>query len=172
MKVVFITVFCLLAALNCFAQFDEVPKVIEKVGIEQIYLAKDDGKGKAGAEAESFLTSDIPIYCVVLLNSNKQATVKMNFVAVDVKDVKPESKVFTTSYTTNGNQNQVYFTGKPGGKAWVAGNYRIDIFLDDKLVGNKEFVIQNSTVQTPVQTNFVEPKPKPTPKPKKRIRKN
>lgn len=170
MKFVFITIFCLLTALNCFAQIDETPKFLQNSGIEQIYLAKDNGEGKAGDEAESFLTSDIPIYCVVQLTSTKKATVKMNFVAVNVKGVKAESKVFTTSYTTNGNQDQVYFTGKPGDKTWVAGNYRIDIFLDNKLVGKKEFVIQDLPIQTSVQTNFAKPKLKP--RTTKRPRKN
>jgi hypothetical protein len=169
MKFVFITIFCFLITLNCFAQIDEMPKVPLKVGIEQIYLAKDNGEGNAGDEAEGFFTSDIPIYCVVRLTSTKKATVKMDFVAVSVKGVKPESTVFTTSYTTNGNQDQVYFTGKPGGKSWVAGNYRIDIFLDGKLVGNKAFTIQHSPAQNSVPTNFTTPKPKP--KTTKRARK-
>ncbi len=74
--------FCVLFGLNAFAQETDEPQT---VGVEEIYLAKDDGEGKAGGVSENFLTTDIPIYCVVQLNSPKPTTVKMNLVAVNVK---------------------------------------------------------------------------------------
>ena len=66
-------------------------------GIEEAYLAKDNGEGKAGEQASEFRVTDIPIYCVVLLESNQTAVVKMNFVAVNVAGVKPETKVVTST---------------------------------------------------------------------------
>jgi hypothetical protein len=167
---------CLLFAFSALAQ-DEV-KITEPqtVGVEDVFLAKDNGEGKAGDMADSFLTTDIPIYCVVSLNSTKPATVKMNFVAVNVKGVKAESRVFSVSYKTNGRQNRVDFTGKPDG-AWTAGSYRIDIYIDDKLAVGKSFEIKKSPFEIqkkPAQEvkNFVPPKPKPKPKLVKQVRKN
>ncbi len=175
MKIIFISLLCLIFASGAFAQIEEKPQEPETVGVEDIHLAKDDGKGKAGEIAENFLTTDIPIYCVVQLNSSKPATVKMNFVAVDVKGVKAETKVITVSYKTNGKQNRVNFTGKPD-KVWTAGNYRIDIFIDGKLVTGKSFEIKKSLTETqkaPTQVeSFVPPKPKPKPKIVKQTRKN
>ena len=93
-------------------------------GIEEVYLAKDNGEGKAGEQVTEFTTTDIPIYCVVLLESNAKTVVKMNFVAVSVSGVKPETKVVTASYTTKDGQNRVNFSGRPDGK-WTPGKYRV-----------------------------------------------
>ncbi|MGC2239062.1 MAG: hypothetical protein WA584_23105, partial [Pyrinomonadaceae bacterium] len=111
MKIVFILLCCLFLAPGVFAQIQE----IQEVAVEEISLARDDGNGKAGEEAEIFGTKDVPIHCLVQLNSLKSVTVKMNLVAVKVAGVKAETKVVTVSYKTNGNQNRVKFTGKPDG---------------------------------------------------------
>jgi len=165
-KIILISALCLLFALTSFAQQDENVKTSEPeiVGVEEIYLARDNGEGKAGDVAESFLTTDIPIYCVVQLNSTKPATVRMNLVAVSVAGVKAESKVIAVSYKTNGKQDRVNFTGKPE-KNWTVGSYRIDIFINDKLVVGKNFEIKRSPSEiqkTAAQVeSFVPPKPKP-----------
>lgn len=176
MKIIFITLLCLLFTFTSFAQQEDEKNVEPQiVGVEEIYLAKDNGEGKAGDVAESFLTTDIPIYCIVQLNSSKPTTVKMNFVAVSVQGVKAETKVITVNYKTNGKQNRVSFTGKPDG-VWTAGSYRIDIYIDDKLAVGKSFEIKKSPAEiqkavTQVKS-FVPPKPKPKPKIVKPTRKN
>jgi len=162
MKIILVTMLCLLCAMSAVAQIENAPEP-ETVVLEQMYLAKDNGEGKAGEEAEYFLTTDIPIYCVVELNSTKPALIKMNFVAVSVAGVKAETNVITVSYKTNGNQNRVSFTGKPDG-VWTAGNYRIDIFIDGKLARGQSFDIRKSPSEiqktvTPSE-NFVAPKPR------------
>lgn len=156
----------LFCVLNAAAQTPEPTPDPEKVAVDEIFLAKDNGEGKAGDVADSFATTDIPIYCIVQLNSTKPATVRMNLIAVEVQGVKAESKVISISYTTNGRQNRVSFKGKPD-KLWTAGRYRIDIFVDDQLAVGKAFDIKGSPSDiqksTPVGS-FVEPKPKPKPK--------
>jgi len=168
--------FCLLSAFNAFAQKDDEKNAEPQiVGVEEVFLAKDNGEGKSGDVAESFLTTDIPIYCIVQLNSSKPATVKMNFVAVSVQGVKAESKVISVNYKTNGKQNRVSFTGKPD-DVWTAGSYRIDIYIDDKLAIGKSFEIKKSPLE--IQQNstqvksFVPPKSKSKPKIVKQTRKN
>ena len=134
-------IFIILAfGVSVFGQIDNV-----NTGsmIEKLYLARDDGTGQIGDTTDKFLVSDIPIHCVVELNTMKPVTVKLNFVAVKVLGVKPESKVISTEFTTNGMQSKVNFTGKPD-KRWIAGDYRIDIFIDEKLAGNIEFKILRS----------------------------
>jgi hypothetical protein len=79
------------------------------VNIDSIYLAKDDGTGQAGDAASSFAPTDIPIYCVVMLDSPAPVTVRMNLVAAKVTGVKPDSKVLSVSYTTKDGQNRVNF---------------------------------------------------------------
>jgi len=102
-------------------------------GVDEIFLARDDGNGKAGEAVSRFFTTDIPIYCVVQLASDASVTVKMNFVAVAVAGVKPETKVVTTSYTTKQGQSRVNFSGKPYDK-WSVGKYKVEIYVDGKFL--------------------------------------
>lgn len=139
--------------------------------IEKIFLAKDD-QGKAGEESESFSTTDIPIHCVVYLKAEKPTIVKMNFIAVKVAGVRPETKVISTVYKTDGKQDQIYFTGRPD-VFWTAGNYRIDIYVDGEAAGNKSFEIFKSANEpknpiSPVVKNLVPSKSKPKTVPRSR----
>lgn len=133
-----------LAVLSASAQ--TFVETAPTTGIENAYLAKDNGKGKAGEAAGNFATSDIPIFCVVKLDSMKAVTVKLVLVAVDVPGVESESNVVTISFKTNGMQDRVNFEGRPQVK-WVAGNYRADIYLDDKKSQMIEFDIQKSAAK-------------------------
>jgi hypothetical protein len=110
-------------------------------GVDDVYLAKDDGTGHAGTPTKEFLPTDIPIYCVVQLDSTTPATVKMNLVAASVPGVKAETKVVSASYTTKDGQNRVNFYGRPDGR-WTPGKYRADIFVDGKLAKNLAFEIK------------------------------
>ena len=139
--------FIFAAGLGAFAQEDSPTPAT--TGIAEIYFAKDDGTGKAGEEATSFVTTDVPIYCVVQLDSAVPTTVKMNLVAVAVPGVRADTKVVSTSYTTKNNQNRVNFTGRPEGQ-WVAGRYRVDIFVGNSAVVSREFAIQKAEQAKPV----------------------
>ena len=154
----------MLSGIAAFAQTNQPAAV---GGIEEVYLAKDDGNGKAGEQVTEFGTTDVPIYCVVLLESDRSAVVKMNFVAVNVSGVKPETKVVTASYTTKDGQNRVNFSGRPEGK-WTPGKYRVDLFLDGKKANEVEFFIKSTggtmNTGTSAVKNFQSaeiPKPKP-----------
>ncbi len=130
-------IFC--ASTAAFAQDEPIgPPVIETV-----YLAKDDGEGRAGDEVTEFGVNDVPIHCVILLDRNGKMTVKMNFVAVKVAGVRPETKVVSSSYTTSERQNRINFTGQPDGR-WVPGSYRVDIFVDGKPARKVEFEIKGT----------------------------
>jgi len=129
--------------LFCGAGFGQTDNSSITGGIEEVYLAKDDGSGKAGEQVTEFRVTDVPIYCVVLLGSGTSTVVKMNFVAVKVAGVKPETKVVTASYTTKDGQNRVNFSGRPEGK-WTPGKYRVDLFLDGKKTSEVEFHIKSS----------------------------
>lgn len=111
-----------------------------KTPFAEIYLAKDDGTGMPGEPATAFVVTDIPIHLVVQLSTGRPATVKMNLVAADVPGVRPDTRVVSTTYTTKDLQNRVNFTGSPDGK-WVAGEYRADIYIDDKLISSITFPI-------------------------------
>jgi hypothetical protein len=143
------------------------PTPAAAAGIEEVYLARDDGSGKAGEQVTDFRTSDIPIYCVILLESDVRTVVKMNFVAVSVTGVKAETKVVTATYTTKEGQNRVNFTGRPDGK-WTAGKYRVDIFIDGKIAKTLEFQIKGSGGSDITAAKYIQPPAIPKPKGAKR----
>lgn len=147
-----------LFSFACFAAAQE-PAAAQKPIIAEIYLAKADADGKAGEAADHFLTSDIPIFCVVRLYAPGVAAVKMDFIAANVPGVKPESRVVSASYTTKENEDRVNFTGRPHGP-WVAGKYRVDVFIDDKKVRNIEFEIKPSSSEAQ-KPGVVKPSRKP-----------
>ena len=146
MKLTLLACFIFLCSLGSAAQ--ESADVDVTVGIAEIYLAKDDGQGNAGDQATSFVTTDVPIYCVVQLDSAAPVTVRMNLVAVAVPGVKAETKVVSGTYTTKDNQNRVNFSGRPAGQ-WVAGLYRVDIFVGDSPAVSREFAVQKAAQAKP-----------------------
>lgn len=146
----FLLLIILLAACPLAALSQSAPAV------EEVYLARDDGNGKAGEQVSEFSTTDIPIHCVILLDTQAKVTVKMNFVAVNVSGLKAETKVVSASYTTKDGQNRVYFTGRPDG-AWTPGKYRVDLFIDGKAATNLAFEIKPSAVNA--SNSFRPPKP-------------
>lgn len=162
-KTLFLITFLCLFGAGALAQ-SEKPAPAD--GIDEVYLAKDDGSGKAGEKVTEFGTADIPIYCVVLLSSNASAVVRMNFVAANVSGVKFDTNLFTTTYTTKQGQNRVNFMGRPEGK-WTPGKYRVDLFLDGKKTREVGFMIKGdaeASGNTTAVKNFQKtetPKPKP-----------
>ena len=149
MKIVFLVLFCFIFSSYAFAQVEDI-RPDTKVMIEEIMLARDDGRGEAGETTDKFLTTDVPIYCIVQLNSLKAATVKMILVAVKATGLKPETKSVSVSYTTNGNQNRVNFNASPDG-FWAAGVYRIDLFIDGRFAKSHNFEIVKSSDETAPQ---------------------
>jgi hypothetical protein len=145
--------FLIFIALCVQASFAQPEPPAPPAAVEELYLARDNGAGKAGDQATEFNTTDIPIYCVVLLDTAATTKVKMNFVAVSVAGVKPDTKVVTASYTTKEGQNRVNFSGRPEGR-WTAGKYRVDIFLDGKLSRNVEFEIKGAAVDPVTAARF------------------
>lgn len=156
MKIFIIMFLCLFFAAGAFAQTEEKTESPAAV-IEEITLMRDDGEGNAGEETDVFKITDVPIHCQILLGSFKPAIVKMNLIAVEVKGLKAGMKVLSVSYKTNGNQNIVAFRGSPQ-KTWLAGKYRAEVFVDDKLAGKKEFEIQKSAALKDKQINAEKPK--------------
>ncbi len=160
MKYLLLTI-CLLSF--GFAAVAQVP-----VSVEEIYFAKDDGTGEIGEVVESFQTTDTPIYVVVKLTDSAAMNVKMSLVAINVKGLKAESKIITTTYKTTKMQNRVNFSGKPE-KIWFVGKYRVDIFLNDKFSKSLEFEISDS-VKTSTSINSFVPQTVAKPKPKSLVK--
>ncbi len=128
-------VFCVLLSWLVLVQY------VRSQAISEAYLARDDGRGNPGERVGEFVTTDIPIHCIVVLREAGVADVKMSFVAVRVTGTKPETRVVSASYRTTDAQDRVNFTGRPAGK-WIPGKYRVDLFVNDTAAGSLEFDIR------------------------------
>lgn len=146
MKVFLALSVCLFFGLNIFAQTDKIETETE-IAVEEISLARDDGKGNAGEISDSFLTTNVPIHCFVQLNAAKAVSIKMNLVAVKALNLKPESRIVSVNFKTGDRQDSVNFTASPE-KIWSPGDYRVDIFLDGKLARSKIFTITKEISET------------------------
>lgn len=109
--------------------------------IDAVYLAKSDKDGNVGDVAEEFITTDIPIYCIVELTTSESLLVRLNFVAVKVAGMRPGTVVVKTQYRTNNGETVVHFSGSPE-KLWPVGVYRVDVFAGDDSKVSIEFNIK------------------------------
>ena len=157
MRFAHISLFLIVLCVGAFAQPPRLVDIAPSTAVEDVYLARDDGEGKAGEVTSVFTPNDIPIHCIVVLAKPDPAAVRMNFVAVKVNGVKPDSRVVSASFATQQGQDRVFFTGKPHGK-WTAGSYRIDVFVNDKLEKSLDFEVKGGVL--PAASNFAPSKPK------------
>ncbi len=170
MKIVLSVFLYLFFSLNASGQAENAEKVgkpaqtenVPEISVEEISLARGDKYGKIGELTTVFAMTDVPIYCFVQLNSTKSVVVKMHFVAVQANGLKPETKVVSVSYTTNGKQNMITFNAAPE-TFWAAGKYRVDILIDGKPAKSLEFIIQE-TAEEIENTKNIEQKLQPKPK--------
>jgi hypothetical protein len=109
--------------------------------LAEVFLAKKGVDGRAGEPAANFLVTDIPIFCIVRLATPGVASVRLDFIASNVPGVTRESKVVSLRYVTKDAEDRVNFSSKPHG-LWVAGKYRVDIFVGTKKVSAIEFEIR------------------------------
>jgi len=147
---------------NGISQESDAPPVPSVSELAEAFLAKKGIDGQAGEPAANFLVTDIPIFCVVRLASPGVASVRLDFIAANVAGVKPESKVVSLRYVTKDAEDRVNFSSKPHG-LWVAGKYRIDIFVGTKKVSAIEFEIRPvpGEVATPATKKSTTPSRKP-----------
>lgn len=143
MKFAHALLFTLLFSAAAVAQLPQAATEPSVGKVDDVYLARDNGEGRAGDVVEEFTTGDVRIHCVVVLTGFDPTPVKMLLVAVKVPGVKPESKVVTATYTTKQGQDRVFFSGSADGK-WIPGAYRIDIFVADKKERSVSFEIKGS----------------------------
>lgn len=148
-----VVVTALFMALVCAASaMAQAPEPARPPLFEKVYLAKDDGAGNPGEEADEFLPTDIPIHCVVMLSTVSPVTVRMSLIAENVPGIKLASEIISTRFTTDDTQDRVFFNGRPK-KVWFPGIYRADIYIDGVLAGKFSFKVTGTAVQ-PAANSF------------------
>ncbi len=144
MKVLFIALFCAFCVAGAYAQTEKTgfTKGADEAKAATLTLARKDSDGNIDEDIKVFSPKDIPIYCYVDLKSSKPVMVKLNFIAVKVKGIRPNTKIISISYKLKDGEDNVTFTGKPE-KDWFTGTYRVDILVENELTVSKSFDVEN-----------------------------
>ena len=100
--------------------------------LEELHLAKDDGKGNPGDETSVFSPGDRSIHCVAKLADAKAGTkVKFSWFVMNADGAKHE-KIKDIDYTTRALENIVHGNlSLP--QDWPSGKYRVEVFVNGNL---------------------------------------
>lgn len=106
----------------------------------KVTLAKTDAEGNIIEDPAEFKSTDIPLYCYVDLKDDEPVAIKVRFLAVKAKGMRPNSVIVTLQHKTKKGDNGASFHASPNGK-WSEGDYAVEVFIDGKLVEKREFRI-------------------------------
>ena len=102
------------------------------IGITKVYMAKDNGSGEPGDEAETFSPSDHTVHCMIELDQAAEGTViRFDWIGVDA-GVFQNRSIKKLDYTTRALENKVnaHLTLPSD---WPEGEYKVDVYLNDQL---------------------------------------
>jgi len=111
------------------------------VAIKEIHMAKDNGNGQPGDEANSFEASDRTIHCVTTLTTPKAGT-QMRFAwwMVDAGGSKNE-KFKEIEYTTRAREYLVH-GHLTYSRDWPTGKYKVQVYVNGDLDGTVFFNVE------------------------------
>ena len=110
--------------------------VVEDLGpgnyIEEINMARDNGRGNPGDETSSFSPKDHKIHCVVKLKEAKSGTgMRFSWWIVDA-DGTQNKKIKDIDYTTRTLENVVHgHLSLPSD--WPTGKYKVQVYVNGDL---------------------------------------
>jgi hypothetical protein len=105
--------------------------------IAEATLAKDE----AGTQPATVFAQPETFYLVVdLANAPDDTTVKAAWYAADVGDVAPPNTLIDEAELTTGT-NTLFFNLAPE-SLWAAGDYKVEIYLNDELERTLTFQVQ------------------------------
>ena len=111
------------------------------VEITKVYMAKDDGSGEPGDEAESFAASDHTIHCIVELDHPAEGTaVKFDWIAVATSEWKDHS-IKALDYTTKALEKKIH-AHLTAPRDWPEGDYKVDVYINDQLAHSITYKVE------------------------------
>jgi hypothetical protein len=93
-----------------------------------------------GAGETTTFSPDQTIYCIVqLANAPSDTKVKAVWTAVNAEGAAPNTQLDSTEITSADNTLTFKLSND---KAWPAGSYKVELYLNDKLTNTLEFTVQ------------------------------
>jgi hypothetical protein len=107
-------------------------------GVSNIYMANDaEGKNKTN----TFASTDV-VYVFFDVNQVEAgAKFQIKWYALDVEGQDPATPFVVTDYTYN-SESTMYAQIESTTGGFPAGNYRVEIYLNDAKVGEQQFNVQ------------------------------
>ena len=111
---------------------------VTTANITNAHLASDESDTRT---VTSYSPSDPGFYCYFDLNNAPDSTVvKGVWTLVSADGYESNSEIDSAEIT--GSDNTYYFSLGGGADAWPVGTYKIDLYIDGKLVETIEFKVQ------------------------------
>jgi hypothetical protein len=110
--------------------------------VTKMTMAKDNGKGDAGDETNTFSPGDHKVHCLVTLKDPKEGT-KVTFVwwIVDAGGTKNE-KLKELDYTTESDDVKVVHGNLSSTRDWPSGKYKVDAQINGNTEKTASFTIE------------------------------
>jgi hypothetical protein len=111
------------------------------IHIQEIHMAKDNGRGAPGDRTESFSPEDRTIHCVVKLKKATRGTaMRFSWWIVDA-DGSKNQKIKDIDYTTKTLENIVHgHLSLP--QDWPQGSYKVQVYVNGDLDRTVNYAIQ------------------------------
>ena len=111
---------------------------VTTANITNVHMANDENDTK---QTTTYSPSDKTFYCFFDLNNAPDSTVvKGAWTAVSAQGVDANYAIDSAEIT--GSDNTYYFKLDRSTDAWPVGKYKIDLYIDGKLVQTVEFEVQ------------------------------
>lgn len=102
------------------------------------FMAKDQD----GTQKTTVFAGGDTFYAIVdLANAPDDTVVKAIWTAVNVEGEQPDLNIDEASYTSGDAQLYLYLTNQEG-LLWPVGQYKVDLYINDKLEKTLEFQVQ------------------------------
>lgn len=110
--------------------------------ISEVQLMRDDGTGKHGETVTNFKYGDAPLHCLVGWdNPEPHRKIKISWMLVDAGGAKNRQLGALEDETKNDSDFNIVTTYTPKTRL-LRGQYKIEVYVDDKLQNTTPFMIE------------------------------
>jgi hypothetical protein len=99
-----------------------------------------DSSGKTSTQAYA---PDQPFYVYADLSDLAVSEiVEARWFVVNAEGMEPNQEINRSTYSYQPGIAEIYFQLNPSGGPWPAGSYRVELYLDGRMVGEQAFTVQ------------------------------
>lgn len=109
--------------------------------LEDVHMARDDGKGDPGDQTDTFNGKDRTIHCVTKLKEAKSGTkIKFSWYVVEAEGTGNE-KIRDIDYSTRALEDVVH-AHLTAPRDWPAGKYKVEVYVNGNLEETVRYTVE------------------------------